>query len=154
MLAAAGTVILYVGSLIGKMDIATAVTSSVCVWLASEHAGRARSLGVYAVISLLSLLLVPQKTAALLFAAFFGYYPLLKRISEERLSRGRAYLVKAAVMNAALAVLFAAAHAMVRPAWWVILGTVILANLVLPVYDLAVTRAEDWYRDRMRGKKM
>lgn len=152
MLAALGTVLLYSGSLIGKADFATAVVASLCVAVAVSETGCARAWGVYAVIALLSLLLVPQKTAAALFASFFGYYPVLKTTVERRLSRRGSYLVKAAVLNLAVAVLVVLAYLAVHLSVWVVAGVFVLANLLLPVYDFAVTGTWRWYEDTVRRR--
>lgn len=57
------------------------------------------ALGVYGVVSVLSLLLVPDKEVALLYVAFFGYYPILKAIFEQKLSKGISLLMKFLVFN-------------------------------------------------------
>lgn len=62
--------------------------------------GRAWSCGVYAAAALLSLLLLPNKEAAVMYAAFFGYYPIVKAIFEGwNLPRLLEYLLKFAVFN-------------------------------------------------------
>ncbi len=58
--------------------------------------------GIYAAVSILSLMLVPNKEAAVLYAAFFGYYPILKAILESKLPRAAEYIIKFAVFNVAM----------------------------------------------------
>ena len=58
----------------------------------------------YGAVSILSLLLGPDKEAAAIFLAL-GYYPILKR-HIDRLPRPLAYLCKLALVSAALAVCF------------------------------------------------
>jgi hypothetical protein len=50
--------------------------------------GRRWSLLAYAAVSLISILLLPTKAPAVLYAAFFGYYPIIKSLIE-RLGRPR-----------------------------------------------------------------
>ena len=62
--------------------------------------GRSWAFGVYVAAALLSLLLLPNKEAAVLYTAFFGYYPIVKAILEgRRMPRILEYLLKLAVFN-------------------------------------------------------
>ena len=63
-------VFLFVGSLFQTLDLSAAAIASIIVLIAYIELGKGWSLGVYAVASLLSLLLLPQKTAAAVFAFF------------------------------------------------------------------------------------
>lgn len=58
--------------------------------------------GVFAGAAVISLLLVPNKEAAVLYAAFFGYYPILKAIFESKLPRALEYSVKYICFNVAM----------------------------------------------------
>lgn len=60
------------------------------------------ALGIYAAVSTLSLMLVPNKEAAVLYAAFFGYYPVLKAVLESRLPKVPEYILKFAVFNGSM----------------------------------------------------
>ena len=59
------------------------------------------ALSVYVAVSILSLLITPDREAALLFIAFFGYYPILKSIFE-KLPRVIEYILKFLVFNLAI----------------------------------------------------
>ena len=59
------------------------------------------ALSVYVAVSILSLLITPDREAALLFIAFFGYYPILKSIFE-KLPRVIEYVLKFLVFNLAI----------------------------------------------------
>ena len=58
--------------------------------------------GIYAAVSVLSLMLVPNKEAAVLYAAFFGYYPILKAVLESKLPKIPEYILKFAVFNGSM----------------------------------------------------
>lgn len=58
--------------------------------------------GIYAAVSLVSLLLVPNKEAAVLYVAFFGYYPILKALLESHVPRALEYVLKFLVFNTAM----------------------------------------------------
>ena len=48
--------------------------------------GKKWSFGVFTAVSLISVLLVPNKEAAVMYLAFFGYYPIAKAFLESKLT--------------------------------------------------------------------
>ncbi|WRS27627.1 hypothetical protein U6B65_00450 [Oscillospiraceae bacterium MB08-C2-2] len=64
--------------------------------------GRRAALMVYAAVGLLSLLVVPDKEAAAMFVAFFGYYPVIKGKIENAFAKASALLVKLVIFNVAV----------------------------------------------------
>lgn len=58
--------------------------------------------GVYAAVSLLSILTVPDKEAALMYALFFGYYPIIKAFLEQKLPLAACWAVKIVLFNASV----------------------------------------------------
>lgn len=118
-------------------------------------------LGVYAVVSLLSLFFAGDKEAVLYFIALFGYYPILKGIIEKHLkNKALQYIVKFAVFNAAaIGSFFAAAYLLsVSPEEYTLFGVYIplvflaFGNVFFLVYDFAVTVFVGQYVMRIRGR--
>ncbi len=148
-LAAIGMILMTVGSAYGKADIVTAIVASVPVALAYEHTDRMYAVSVYAVIAVLSVLFVPQKTAPLLFVLFFGYFPLLKRATEQTCkSYLSAYLIKALALNAAVILLLVLAKSVVAISLWICVAAFAVSNIVLPFYDRMVGRIWQEYQAR------
>ncbi|MBR3438192.1 MAG: hypothetical protein IKH13_01645 [Clostridia bacterium] len=58
--------------------------------------------GVYVTVSILSLLLVPDKEVSVMYAAFFGYYPIIKAVFEKHLPAVLSYFFKAVCFVAAM----------------------------------------------------
>lgn len=52
--------------------------------------------GVYCTVAILGMLLVPDKEVAVMYLAFFGYYPILKAITESKLTAVIGWIVKIA----------------------------------------------------------
>ncbi len=52
------------------------------------------ALGVYAVISILGIFLVPEKEVAVMYVAFFGYYPILKSLIEAHIPAVPGWILK------------------------------------------------------------
>jgi hypothetical protein len=113
------------------------------------EAGRGAGWLFYTGIALLSLLLLADKEAAILFCAFLGYYPLVK-FSLEKLPRPLRILLKAALFNTAVIAayrlmlhLFGMAalqqeFAAMTGGW--LAALLVLANVTFWMYDLAVAR--------------
>ena len=80
MLTALGVIFLGIGALIEVLDISMAVIASICVIIPMIEYGKGAPWMVYAAISVLSLLILPSKFPAALFALFAGFYPILKEV--------------------------------------------------------------------------
>jgi len=82
ILAAFGVAILYLGALIEVLDLSVALLASFLILFCMAELGKSVSLSVYLITALLSLLLLPNKSPALLYAAIFGYMPITKFLFE------------------------------------------------------------------------
>ncbi len=60
--------------------------------------------GIFVATSVISLLVVPNKEAVVMYVCFFGYYPILKAIFESKLPRVAEYILKFAVFNVSVIV--------------------------------------------------
>ncbi len=106
MVAALMIVILLLGALLPTAEIALPALAGILLIPVVIELGRRAALSVYAVTALLSLLLVPSWEPKLLFAFFFGYYPVLKAVLESHLPRWGEWLCKLAVFNAVTVVAY------------------------------------------------
>ena len=155
MLSALGVVLLWLGSAVEVVDVSMAVVASLlCVFAVIEYGGAAPWL-IFSVTGLLSLILLPQKTPALLYLLFFGYYPIIK----ERLEKKRsmiAWIAKEIVFNAALFLLLILSRFLLMGLETEPIGlfvtVVVLAEIVFPVYDIALTRLISLYLFRVRRR--
>ncbi len=78
VLGALGTVLLLLGSLVEVLDLSVAALASLLVLFAHRELPRPYAVLLYAVTSVLSLLLRPFGTAVWLYVAFAGWYPMVK----------------------------------------------------------------------------
>lgn len=111
------------------------------------------AVSVYFVTSVLSFLLAADKEAALYYAAFLGFYPIIKGLIEHIHSRVLEYLVKYAVFNLCMIAAFYIGlfilsvpkdsfnlFGVYLP--WVFL---ILGNVIFLIYDLCITKLVTLY---------
>ena len=111
----------------------------------------------FAVSAVLTLLLPGDIEAKMLYVAFFGYYPILKSLLDTRCNRVLEYLIKFAVFNVAIVVSYSFVAAFIgvdmsdmnefgKYTAYILLAA---ANIVFPIYDIAVTRIYGFYRIRL-----
>lgn len=157
MLSALGVIFLWLGSAVEVVDISmAAIASLLCVIAVIEYGGSAPWL-IFGATATLSLLLLPQKTPAVMYLVFFGYYPILKEKLERR-SKLTAWIFKEIIFNAALAILLVASHYLLLvsiPVESVILyygALVVMAEIAFPLYDVALTRLISFYLFRLRKR--
>ena len=157
MLGALGVVMLYLGALIEVIDISMAVIASLlCVIAVIEYGGSAPWM-IYGVTAILSVLLLPNKTPALFYALFFGFYPILKEKYEKK-ARVIAWILKFITFNISLAIMGVAAvylvlgtnSALLNPIYIGIV--VVLAEVVFVLYDIALTRLISFYIISLRRR--
>ena len=155
VLCALGVILLALGSLLQVLDITMAALASFLVIFAVIELGGKYPFLIFAVTALLSMLLVPYKTAPLMYLCFAGYYPLLKAVLEGHLSSVWAWVLKLLAFNAALALtLFLAIKlfaAFTVPAVWYYY-LLPICTVVFVIYDIALTRVITAYVQRWRHR--
>lgn len=148
-------VFLFVGSLFQTLDLSAAAIASIIVLIAFIELGKGWALGVYAVSALLSVLLLPQKTAACVFAFFVGFYPIFKVILNNIKPKWLSYVARVACFNVFLTLLiFVSTKLFGIEEDFLGFGYVIygLANLAFIVFDFALERISVVYVTRIKPK--
>lgn len=153
ILTAVSVILMLIGSFFGSLDLTAAALASFCVIMAVAELGYKSAAAVYAAASLLAMLLLPSKTPAVYFMAFFGYYPIVKSLSE-RLSRVISYVIKYlsfSLSYVALAVVAVKFFPEAEMSKYVFIGYFVCAA-VLFIYDLALTRIIGFYCSSLRKR--
>ncbi|MEG0899055.1 MAG: hypothetical protein RSD67_03100 [Oscillospiraceae bacterium] len=136
----------------GLMPFATyalpAIAGAILITVVIEN-GAATAWIVYFAVSLLSIFIVPDKEAALMFIAFFGYYPILKEKLELIKSKFLQYFLKFSVFNVAIVSsyfviinIFGFTEVMGEMGdfgKYGLLGLLLLGNITFLIYDFALT---------------
>ena len=108
----------------------------------------------YAAISILSFLILPDKEAAMMYVAFFGYYPVLKPFLESKLSNNKlCWLAKATVFNIAIVVAYLVIvnvfgipiDEMEEYGKWGAAALLVMGNVMFVLYDICITRLVTLY---------
>ena len=98
VLSALGVVFLTIGSLIDVLDLSSAAIAGFVIIIAVIELRGRYPVMMYIVISVLSILVLPNKYPALFFIFFAGFYPILKAYIE-RLQYIIAWVLKFAAFN-------------------------------------------------------
>ena len=112
---------------------------------------------IWLVTSSLALLLLPQKTPALFYALFAGFYPILKE-KLEKLKNPLSYILKLLVFHASLAAivagmkLFFPADLDMGGFWWMSALLYLLCLVCFVMYDFALTKLITFYLIRLRQR--
>ncbi len=94
LLAALSIIVLLLGSLIDVLDMSSAAIAGFAVLAVRIRWGRNSAVALYALTSVLSILLLPNKVPALLYVFYGGLYPVLKAEFERVRSRVLEWVLK------------------------------------------------------------
>lgn len=104
--------LLFLLSIFPSATIAAPAVASVVMVFAVLELGKGWAFGVYTATAILAVMILPSKEAAVLYAVFFGYYPILKAVLERRIHRRLIeWIVKIALF---LSIVSAAYYLMIR----------------------------------------
>ena len=113
---------------------------------------------IYVAVSVLSLLLLGNKEAAIMYVAFFGYYPIIKSILEKHIRSFVCWIVKYLIFNVAIVSSYFITTRIVMISFEDIealgkfaLPLLLLAgNVLFVIYDIMLTRLVSVYLYRWR----
>ncbi len=140
LMAALGVSFMYIGALLEVLDLSTAALASICVMLVLTELGMRYAWLTFAVTGVLSLIVLPTKFAAILFLGFLGFYPMAKSFFERKFRGWKCLVLKILLLNVCTALLLLMVRYVMTEALWFEILTLVLANVVFVVYDVALTR--------------
>lgn len=106
------------------------------------------ALGIYFSVSLLGLIVVPNKEVAVIYAAFFGYYPVLKSVLESQMKIIPEWIFKILTFNASVLLSYylmlkfmgITIDELERFGWFAIPLLLVLGTIAFVLYDYAMTK--------------
>lgn len=157
VLVALSVIILYLGCAIEVLDLTMSAIVSLLVVVVVIEMGYKYAGFAYLATSILSLLLLPQKSPAIFYTCFMGFYPIIKSHVERINSAILRWTVKLVVGNIALVAMFLLLSLFVPDEFvggWILVGTYILGLVAFIMYDIALTKLISLYfamiRDRIK----
>ncbi len=147
---AVSVALMFFGSLIPFATFTVPAIASLCITYMMLEFGTATAMLVYAAISLLSLLFVPDKEIAALFVSFFGYYPVVKCLFEKHLATPLCWAAKAAVFNVSTVLMYwvitrvfiveSVRQDFAEYAGWMYIALLVCGNIMLVVFDIGLSK--------------
>lgn len=154
MLSALGTVFLYIGSATNILDLTSVAIASLLIFFAVMEMGTPYQYLIYGVTSLLAVLLLPDKAAAVTYLLFGGIYPVFKAMFE-KLHFVVAWILKFSYFNTVLTLIIAISKYVVHvddPDIGFRIGLYALANLTFLLYDIATSQLVLLYLVKLRQR--
>ncbi len=153
VVAALSLVLMLLTSIIPFGTYAFPAFAGILLVLLVFNLGYAYAFAVYFVTAALSFLLVTDKEAALYYALFLGFYPILKGVIERIPSKPVQYIVKLALFNVCMIAAFYIGITLlsIPKESFILFGVylpwvfLILGNIVFIIYDLCITRLVTLY---------
>lgn len=97
------SIIILMPTIFGIFVYALPLIASALILFSVIELGRKWAFGIYAAVSILGLLLIPNKEAVVYYVAFFGYYPIVKSYLESKnMPRLLEFFLKMLVFNVSM----------------------------------------------------
>ncbi|MBE6827364.1 MAG: hypothetical protein E7514_01955 [Ruminococcaceae bacterium] len=106
VIAALSVVLMFMTSVIPTLTYALPAAAGVLLSIIVIEIDKKWAFAVYAAVSLLSVLLVADKEAAVMYIMFFGYYPILKAVFEKHFSVPVSWVLKFIDFNISMILAF------------------------------------------------
>lgn len=155
VLVALSIIILYIGSMFQTLDLTMSAIVSLLVVVIVIEMGYSYAWLTYVATSILSLVLLPQKTPAIFYACFMGFYPIIKSHVERINSAVLRWIIKLVVGNVALVAMFLLLSIFVPEEFvggWMLVATYVLGLTAFIMYDIALTKLISLYFARIRDR--
>lgn len=153
-MAAALSVVILIPTALEVFSYALPAFAGMISMICVAELGKKWACAVYISTALVSIIIVPNKEACILYIAFFGYYPIAKSVLESKLPKLVEYICKFAIFNVSICLAylvltkimglpFNEMMGITQDVWWskyaigIFLG---LGNLVFISFDVCLTR--------------
>ncbi len=134
--------------------------------IAVVEMGKKWAAAVYIATSIISLIVVPNKEAVIMYIAFFGYYGIVKSVLESNLPRVPEYILKFLIFNASVIIATVVTMKVLglnfneymeidtTKSWakFAIPMLLVMANVAFLVFDLLISRVVTVYMLKWRKR--
>ena len=152
-------IFMYIGTVSPRGSAGFMAAASLFTVAAVIQCGRISGICVFAVSSVIGLLLLPDKTPAMFYVLFLGYYPVVKSVCERLEKHVFSWIIKLAVFNAALTAMFFFFRVLLTVGFMEKLtgaglcaAVYLIFNAVFILYDIGLSRLIGLYMGRIYNK--
>ena len=146
---------LYLAAILPTNRLLFFALSSIFIAAVVIEYGVSPAFATYIAISVLGLVLVPNKLMMNPYIFFFGYYGIIKYYIEKKNRFILAWLIKIILFNAALWIMYATAKVFIAQNIvneYGLLMVAVLAQVAFIAYDIGYTAAISYYRKNIRSR--
>jgi hypothetical protein len=153
LLTALSVVVMLCGSFIPYLEITLAPIVSLIILFAVIETDDKTATVIYFLTSLISLIFISNKEPVILYAFFFGYYPIVKRKTESKFRFAVEMVIKFVVFNISIIIAYLILTFVFKIPFdltqdfyqYAVLAFFVLFNIVFILYDFALTRVISAY---------
>lgn len=157
VLAALSLLLLYLAAMLPSGRIGMVAVAGLVLAAGVVSGGLATGFLCYSATGILAFLLIPDKGCALLYAVFFGLYPMVKSLIERLRKLPAEFLLKLVFFNIVLAILLFGFSAFLFPMipefLHKTLPIFLVGNVVFLIYDYGFSKLITYYASRIRGMR-
>ena len=158
VIAALSVVLMFLTSIIPSMTYALPAAAGILISIIVIEINKKWALGVYGAVSFLSILLVADKEAAVMYIMFFGYYPILKAVIESHFNKAVTVVLKLLVFNVSMVIAFLIStyvfmipfEEMEKYGPIAAVGLLLAGNVVFVIFDFALSNLITLYNIKWR----
>ena len=152
MISAASVVVQLLGNVFTTLDLTAAALSGIPILIIREEFGLTYAVLSYLTISVLGILLLPQKLIGISFLFFFGIYPIFKSYFDKK-SKLLSWALKLIIFNLLFSATIYIGGTLLSikdPLFAFAAVPYLLGNTTFIVYDIAITMFISLYRYKYR----
>ncbi len=144
VLSALTTVLLIIGGFFDVLDLVCASVSSLIIHIICKEYGNSKAGLVFAVSAVLSNLFLPLRSCPITFAAFFGYFPIIREVLYKKIKLKKlVYAILLLIYNLVMILLYN----LFKEVWGLVneppvmyIALLVAANIFYISFDLLLSR--------------
>lgn len=151
-------IIMLLAAIIPFATYACPMIAGFILYIVSIECGRKTGIAAYLSAAVLLVILSPEKESAILFASFFGYYPIFSIYIDRLKSKLLQWVIRFALFNVSMIVSYIILMKVLVAVdseeftKWSLMIFLLFGNLLLVLYDKAVRIWSAYYQKKLRKK--
>lgn len=148
-------VMMFLTAVIPPLNITLPLFAGMLISVVAIEISPSWAFVTYVVVSVLSFFLTPDKEAAIFFAVLFGYYPILKDVTEKLKFKPIQWLIKIIIFNVAIVIIYQLTVKLLGTVdlveefgfmkQYMLPALLIIFNFILVLYDVTLGMVKDAY---------
>lgn len=148
-------VMMFLTAVIPPLNITLPLFAGMLISVVAIEISPSWALVTYVVVSVLSFFLTPDKEAAIFFAVLFGYYPILKDVTEKINFKLFQWIIKIIIFNAAIVIIYQLTVKLLGTVdlieefgfmkQYMLPALLLIFNFILILYDVTLGMVKDAY---------